>query len=75
MIKSRKMRWAGHVVRMERREIRTRYWLGNLKKGNHYEDQGIDGKIADIKMDLKKLGWEGVPWFIWLRIGSIGGLL
>jgi len=33
MIKSRRMRWAGHVVRMgERREIYTGVWWGNLRE-------------------------------------------
>jgi hypothetical protein len=36
------------------------------------EDQGADG----IKIDLKEISWGG-EWsgFIWLRIGTVGGLL
>jgi hypothetical protein len=36
VIKSRRMRWAGHAVHMEER---------NLKERDHFEDQCICGKI------------------------------
>jgi hypothetical protein len=26
-------------------------------------------------MDLKEIGWEGVDWYIWLRMGENSGLL
>jgi hypothetical protein len=29
----------------------------------------------EIKMDLKEIGWGGWSGFIWLRIGTVGGLL
>jgi hypothetical protein len=29
----------------------------------------------DIIMDLREIGREGVDWFMWLRIGTSGGLL
>jgi hypothetical protein len=33
--------------------------------------------MDNIKMDLREIGWDGVDWIglIWLRIGTIGGLL
>jgi hypothetical protein len=33
--------------------------------------------VDNIKMDLREIGWDGVVWtgLIWLRIGTIGGLL
>ena len=40
MIKSRKMRWAGHVARMGRGEAYTGFWCGRRR----WED--------NIKMDL-----------------------
>ena len=41
VIKSRRMRWAGHVARMgERRGM----W-GNLREGDHWGDPGVDGRI------------------------------
>jgi hypothetical protein len=36
MIKSRRMRWAGHVVRMG-------YWWESWKAGDHCEDQDVSG--------------------------------
>jgi len=29
----------------------------------------------NIKMYFKEIGWEGVAAFVWLRIGTSGGLL
>jgi len=31
VIKWRRMRWAGHVARMGRGEVYTRFWWGNLR--------------------------------------------
>jgi hypothetical protein len=45
VIKSRGMRWAGHVVRMGRREVHTGFWWGDLKEGDYLGDRGIDGRI------------------------------
>jgi hypothetical protein len=61
MIKSRRMRWAGHVARM-------------LKKNNSYmilvgkpegkiplgrtRRRGVD----NIKRDLREIGWDGMSW-------------
>jgi hypothetical protein len=43
MIKSRRMRCAGHVARMERREMHIGYWWESRKEGDHWEDQ--DGGV------------------------------
>jgi hypothetical protein len=45
VIKSRRMRWAGHVARMG--EMKNAYKLlsRNLNERNHSEDLGKDGKI------------------------------
>jgi hypothetical protein len=70
-IKSRRLRWTGHVARMEessgayrvlveKREERTP--LGRLR--HRWED--------NIKMDLREAGWTGL---VWHRIGTGGGLL
>jgi hypothetical protein len=45
VIKSRKMRWAGHVAWMGRGEAYTRFWWGNLRERDHWEDPGIEGRI------------------------------
>jgi hypothetical protein len=47
VIKSRRMRWAGHVARMgEGRGVYTGFWLGGPKAENHWEDLGVDGRIT-----------------------------
>jgi hypothetical protein len=46
VIKSRKMRWAGHVARMGRGEVFTRFWLGGPKARDHREDVGVGGNIT-----------------------------
>jgi hypothetical protein len=48
VIKSRRMRWAGHVARMGRGEVFTGFWLGGPKGRDHWEDVGIDGRITLI---------------------------
>jgi hypothetical protein len=57
VIRSRRMRWMGHVARMG--EIRTKFWSENLKGRDHTEDLGIDEKII-FRMVLTEIGWEGV---------------
>jgi len=45
VIKSRRMRWAGHVARMvERRDV-YRVLVGNLKERDHVGDPGVAGRI------------------------------
>jgi hypothetical protein len=53
MIKSRRVRWAGHVARMGRREIHIEYWWESQKEINHWEDQGGVGSTI-LKWILEK---------------------
>jgi hypothetical protein len=46
IIKSRRMRWAGHVARMGRREVFTRFWLGGSKGRDHWKDLDVVGRIT-----------------------------
>jgi hypothetical protein len=46
VIKSRRMRWAGHVARMgEGRDV-YRFWLGGPKPRDHWEDLSVGGKMT-----------------------------
>ena len=46
MIKSRKMRWAGHVARIGgRREACAGFWWGNVRERDSLGDPGVDGRI------------------------------
>jgi hypothetical protein len=44
VIKSRRMKWAGHVARMG--EVFTGFWLGGPKVRDHWEDLGLGGRIT-----------------------------
>jgi hypothetical protein len=46
VIKSRKMRWAGHVARMGRGWVFTEFCLGEPKGRDHWEDIGLSGRIT-----------------------------
>jgi hypothetical protein len=46
VIKSRRMRWAGHVARTWRGEACTGFWWGNLRERDHFGDPGVDGRIT-----------------------------
>jgi hypothetical protein len=39
----------------------TLFWSENLKRRDHSEDLGIDGKI-NIRMNLTDIGWKCVDW-------------
>jgi len=56
VIKSRRMRLAGHEARMGRREAYTTFWWENLRERDHFEDSGIDGRIILIWIYRK---WDG----------------
>jgi hypothetical protein len=51
MIKSRRIRWAGHVARMGRRGMHKGYWWESQKKRDHCEDQDVGG-------------WTILKWFL-----------
>jgi hypothetical protein len=53
MIKSRRIRWAGHVARMEIGEVYTWFWWEDIKERNHLEDLGLDVKLI-LKWVFKK---------------------
>jgi hypothetical protein len=46
-IKSRRMKWEGHVARMvEERKAYIRFWWESPKERDHLEDQGVDGRMG-----------------------------
>jgi hypothetical protein len=51
MIKSRRMKWAGHVARMGRGEVFTGFWLGGPKVRDQRKDLGVGGWLAGSGLD------------------------
>jgi len=74
VIKSRRMRWAGHVARMGEERGVYRVLVGKPEGRSHWEDLGVDGWII--------LGWISRRWDVgiwtglgWPRIETGGGRL
>jgi hypothetical protein len=71
---SRRTGWAGNVARMLEWEICTKFCSENLKGRDHSEVLGVDVRII-LAYVLEKEGGKLLTGFIWLRIGTSGGLL
>jgi hypothetical protein len=61
MIKSRRMRWAGHVARMGEQRNSYKIFVG---KPEIKRPLGRPRRrwVDIIKMDLRGIGWDGVNW-------------
>jgi hypothetical protein len=46
VIRSRKMRWAEHLARMEAGKVFAIFWLGGPKIRDHWEELDVVGKIT-----------------------------
>jgi hypothetical protein len=57
MIKSRRMRWIGHVVRMEGKRNAYKIFVGKPEEKRPLRRPRCSWK--NIKMDLKETGWAG----------------
>jgi len=74
VIKSRRMRWAGHVARMGEERGCIESWRGNRREGDQWGDLGVDGCII-LGWISRRLGvgiWTGLGW---PRIETVGGRL
>jgi hypothetical protein len=59
-LKSRRMRWAGHVARICEKRNALGYWWEARRK----EQLGRPRRrwVDNIKTDLKEIGWGGMEW-------------
>jgi hypothetical protein len=73
-IKSRRVRWVGHVARTGEGRNMYRVLVGKPKEIGHLENQGVDGRLGSkwILGILAGGAWSG---FSWLGTGSSGGLM
>jgi len=74
VIKSRRMRWAGHVARMVEERGVLRVLVGRLEGKNHWGDLVVDGWII-LRWIFRRLDvgiWTGLGWS---RIEAGGGRL
>jgi len=74
VIKSRRMRWAGHVARMGEKKGCIGSWWGNRREGDHWGDLGVDGLIILGRISKR---WDVGIWtgFGCSRIETGGGRL
>jgi hypothetical protein len=61
MIKSRRMRWAGHVARMGEKRNAYRILVGN-PEGPRPLGRPRRRWVDNIKIDLREIGWDGGDW-------------
>jgi hypothetical protein len=57
MMKSRRMKWAGHVTRMWEPRNAYRILVGKRPLGRPRRR-----RVDNIKMDLREIGWAGMDW-------------
>ena len=74
VIKSRRMRWAGHVAHMGEERGCIGSWWGNQRERDHWGDLGVDGWII---LGLISRRWDVGIWtgLGWPRTGTGGGRL
>jgi hypothetical protein len=68
MIKSRKMRWAGHVARIGGRGMAYRIMVGKLE-GKIPLGIPRRRRVDNIKMDVREIGWDVMDWIDLAQIG------
>jgi hypothetical protein len=61
MIKSRRMRWAGHVARMGSKRNAYRILVGK-PEGKRPVGRPRFRWVDNIKKNLRELGWDGMDW-------------
>ena len=59
VIKSKRMRWAGHVAHTGRGEACVGAWWGNLRERDHLEGASVNGRII-LRCTFRK--WDVGAW-------------
>jgi len=74
VVKSIRVRWAGHIAQMGRREVHTGFRCGNLRERDYLEDLSIDGRII-LKLIFKKWDVGGMERIDLAQNRIVDGLL
>jgi len=74
VVKSRRMRWAGHVARMGEDRVVHRVLVGKPEGKRPLGRLRLDGRII-LRWIFRKLEGVVVTGWSWLRIGTGGGHL
>jgi hypothetical protein len=61
MIKSRRMRWTGHVARMGEKRNAYKILVGK-PEGKRLLGRPTRRGVDNIKMDLREIRWDGMDW-------------
>jgi hypothetical protein len=64
MIKSRRMRWAGHEARMGERRNAYRILVGKSERKRPLLRQDVDGWTI-LEWILREIEWVGLDWDQW----------
>jgi hypothetical protein len=71
VIKSRRMRLAGHVACMGTVEVYTGFWWENMRATDHFEDPCVGGRII-LRWIFRKWNLGVSAGSIWLRMETGG---
>jgi hypothetical protein len=74
LIKSRRLRWTGHVARMGESRGADMVLVGRREGSRPLRKPRRKWKYS-FKMDLREVGWGARTGSIWFRLGTGGGLL
>jgi hypothetical protein len=61
MVKSRRMRWAGHVARIMAKRNPYSILVGK-PEGKRPLGRSRRRWVHNIEIDLREIGWDGVDW-------------
>jgi hypothetical protein len=74
VIKSRRLRWPGHVTLVGERKVTCRVLVGKLEGNSPFGRSGVDGRII-LRWIFRKWAVMASTGSIWLRRGTVGGHL
>jgi hypothetical protein len=74
MIKSRRMKWAGHVARMGEKRNAYKIMVGK-PAGKRPLGRPSCRQVHNIKMDLRGTGWGGMDWISLAQDRDLLGVL